>query len=157
MGVGWLNDPSNSRNTGQQVRNLSSNWHPRPLHYGSQEVTYSYSMENRSEAPEYERAVLLQMDTFVSQPVNSGHSTEKTLEARMNTEADFMATSSQKKSIEIPVAPLPTFAMNDFTLYHSNDGWIESNISQYIDISIMRQSKNKLNSGANNRNGYLGP
>jgi hypothetical protein len=76
-----------------------------------------------------------------------GHSDDDTLEARMNDEADLLATSSQKIFKELPESPPPTFHMNDFTFHSPVDGWIESNIPHYIDLQLARQTIASLSQG----------
>ena len=51
-----------------------------------------------------------------------GHSKDHTLEAQMNNEADFLASSSQKIYKDIPEIRPPTFHMNNFTFYSPTDG-----------------------------------
>jgi hypothetical protein len=46
-----------------------------------------------------------------------GHSNGKTLDSKLNADADHFATIAQKHILHVPVAPIPTFVMNDFT-YH---------------------------------------
>ena len=65
----------------------------------------------------------------------------------MNDEADFLATSSQKHISELSQSPIPTFSMNDYTLYSERDGWIESNIMHFIDILLARKSASDLGVG----------
>ncbi|EDR05378.1 uncharacterized protein LACBIDRAFT_329822 [Laccaria bicolor S238N-H82] len=77
----------------------------------------------------------------------AGHSDPSTLEARMNGEADFLATSSQKIYAELPHAPIPSFFMNDFTIYSQTDGWIESNVMHFIDILMARKTATALGIG----------
>jgi hypothetical protein len=69
-----------------------------------------------------------------------GHSTESTLEAKMNDEADYLASYSQNISKNLLMAPIPTFHMNRFTYFSSTDEWIESNISHYVDARLALQS-----------------
>jgi len=57
-----------------------------------------------------------------------GHSNEDTVEAKLNDEADFYASSSQKFLKELQQAPIPTFYMNDFTFYSKSNGWIEQHV-----------------------------
>jgi hypothetical protein len=73
-----------------------------------------------------------------------GHSNDKSMEAQMNAEADHLASLTQKTFKDLPEAPLPTFHMNEFTFYHPTDGWIESNITQYISMRTNRQSETQL-------------
>ena len=53
-----------------------------------------------------------------------GHSNTMTLEAKLNDEADFFATSSQKILTELSYVLTPSFFMNNYTLYSMTDGWI---------------------------------
>ena len=46
----------------------------------------------------------------------ASHSGGSSLEARMNNEADFLVTSSQKLISELSQSPILTFFMNDYTL-----------------------------------------
>ena len=80
-----------------------------------------------------------------------GHSTDNTLETRMNNEADHLASSSQKIFRILPEAPPPTFHMNDFTLHHKTDGWIESNVPHYVDALMIRQTQMALGYGHGQR------
>jgi len=67
-----------------------------------------------------------------------GHSTETTLEAKLNNEADFYASKSPKYAKNLPTAPIPTFYMNNFTFHSKKDGWIESNVPSYVDTHMTR-------------------
>ena len=69
-----------------------------------------------------------------------GHSTDSSIESKMNNEADILASSYQRRYVELPVAPLPTFFMNAFTYFSRTDGWIESNIGHYVDLLLVTQS-----------------
>ncbi|KAJ7920023.1 hypothetical protein B0H13DRAFT_2319938 [Mycena leptocephala] len=60
-----------------------------------------------------------------------GHSTEVSIPARMNFEADHYASSAQKH-IDVPTAPIPTFFMDEYTFFTLDDGWIESNTRNYV-------------------------
>ena len=77
----------------------------------------------------------------------AGHSTAVTLEANMNNEADLYASASQKFFKELPAMPTPTFYMNDFTFHSRSDGWIESNISSYVDARLSRHSADEIGIG----------
>jgi hypothetical protein len=63
-----------------------------------------------------------------------GHSTEVSEPARMNFEADHYASLAQRYLNDIPVAPIPTFFMDDFTFFSNDDGWIESNTVPFNSI-----------------------
>jgi hypothetical protein len=51
----------------------------------------------------------------------------------MNHEADYYASSSQQIAGKLPIFPVPTFFMNDYTFFRDSDGFIESNISSFVD------------------------
>ena len=80
-----------------------------------------------------------------------GHLEIDMLETRMNNEADFLATSSQKIFKELPEQLPPTFHMNDFTFYNPSDGWIETNIPHYVDLKLAHQTATTLGHGHNQR------
>ena len=77
----------------------------------------------------------------------AGHSDESTVEARLNEEADLLATSSQKIYKELLYAPIPSFFMNDFTIHSEADGWIESNVMHFIDALLARKTAKALGIG----------
>ncbi|KAJ6521364.1 hypothetical protein DFH09DRAFT_1331237 [Mycena vulgaris] len=64
-----------------------------------------------------------------------GHSSEVSVPARMNFEADHYASSVQRHLHEVFTMPLPTFFMDEFTFHTHDDGWIESNIRTYVNQS----------------------
>jgi hypothetical protein len=60
--------------------------------------------------------------------------TDKTgLGLLLNVQADHYVSTAQKTTHVIPIAPIPTFLMEDFAFYHNDDGWIETNIQVFID------------------------
>jgi hypothetical protein len=61
------------------------------------------------------------------------HTTDISLPASLNHEADHYASSAQKSIALIPIAPSPTFFMDPYTFHREPDGWIESNIRYFID------------------------
>ncbi|KAJ7460333.1 hypothetical protein FB451DRAFT_1271046 [Mycena latifolia] len=71
-----------------------------------------------------------------------GHSSEVTVPARLNHEADHYASSAQRHLDEVFTAPTPTFYMDEFTFHTRDDGWIESSIRNYVEKSqILNASK----------------
>ena len=76
---------------------------------------------------------LLSDETSLSVEYTKGHSTGNTVASKLNADADHYATSAQSHRHQIPIAPTPTFTMNDFTFFTRKDGWIESNIRIYSD------------------------
>ncbi|KII90283.1 hypothetical protein PLICRDRAFT_159732 [Plicaturopsis crispa FD-325 SS-3] len=73
-----------------------------------------------------------------------GHSNEISLPARLNGEADHYASSSQKHVTKIPVAPVPSFFMDDYTFYREGYGWIESNIRTHMERAHEKSTARKL-------------
>ncbi|KAJ7936521.1 hypothetical protein B0H13DRAFT_1554079, partial [Mycena leptocephala] len=69
-----------------------------------------------------------------------GHSTEVSIPARMNFEADHYASSAQKHIDDVPTAPIPTFFMDEYTFFTLDDGWIESNTRNYVAKSQIRHA-----------------
>jgi hypothetical protein len=61
------------------------------------------------------------------------HTTDTTLPASLNRQADHYASTAQNIISSIPVAPVPTFFMDPYTFHRENDGWIESNIRYFVD------------------------
>lgn len=61
------------------------------------------------------------------------HTTDMTLPASLNCEADHFASSAQKHLSSIPIAPSPTFYMDQYTFHRQPDGWIESGVRYFID------------------------
>jgi hypothetical protein len=60
------------------------------------------------------------------------HTTDISLLASLNREADHYASSAQKSIALIPIAPSPTFFMDPYTFHREPDGWIESNIRYFV-------------------------
>ena len=83
------------------------------------QVPHLHYMNGRS----YYHWILSLIDhSQVAVTYTAGHSDQSTLEARMNGEADLLATTSQKVYAELLYAPIPSFFMNDFTIYSETDG-----------------------------------
>jgi hypothetical protein len=80
-----------------------------------------------------------------------GHSKNDTIESRLNHEADHFAVNAQKLIPSIPVAPAPTFTMNDFTYFRPLDGWIESNIRVFVDQLLTQKAAKALSLGHHQR------
>lgn len=77
----------------------------------------------------------------------AGHSNEISLEAKLNGEADFLATSAQKVISELLYAPIPSFFMNDYTLHSEIDGWVESNTMHFIETPLTQKTAVNLGIG----------
>ena len=72
------------------------------------------------------------------------HTTDSSLPASLNREADHYASSSQKVIAHIPIAPMPTFFMDSYTFHREPDGWIESNIRYFIDHYLAKATADAL-------------
>jgi hypothetical protein len=62
----------------------------------------------------------------------------------LNAEADHYASKAQSTTHLIPIAPIPTFFMEDFAFYREVDGWIESNIHIFTDYFLAKQTAKTL-------------
>jgi hypothetical protein len=80
-----------------------------------------------------------------------GHSNERSIQSRLNADADHFATAAQRQAKDMPVAPAPTFTMNEFTFYRQEDGWIESNIRVFTDQVLARSTATELARGHHGR------
>jgi hypothetical protein len=72
------------------------------------------------------------------------HTNDITIPASLNREADHLASTSQKYSTSIPIAPIPTFFMDAYTFHRQSDGWIESNIRYFVDIFVAKSTADAL-------------
>ncbi|KAJ6488424.1 hypothetical protein DFH09DRAFT_948350 [Mycena vulgaris] len=80
-----------------------------------------------------------------------GHSTEVSVPARFNFEADHYASSGQHHLRDIFTAPIPTFHMDDYTFHTRDDGWIESNIRTYVEKSQIIDAMKRVSAGHQQR------
>ncbi|KAJ7174789.1 hypothetical protein C8R46DRAFT_1252867, partial [Mycena filopes] len=60
------------------------------------------------------------------------HTDSRTVAARANAAADVLASGSHHTTTSPPTCPQPTFCMDEFTFYTAHDGFIELNISTYV-------------------------
>ncbi|KAK1215270.1 hypothetical protein PQX77_022130 [Marasmius sp. AFHP31] len=65
--------------------------------------------------------------TFTYTPAHTNHSD---IQSTSNAFADSIASSSHSRNV--PLAPLPTFFMDRYTLFSSSDGYIEQNIVSFV-------------------------
>jgi hypothetical protein len=72
------------------------------------------------------------------------HTSSTTIQAKLNREADHYASSSQKSTPFIPIAPSPTFFMDQYTFHREPDGWVESNIRYFIDHFTSKETADRL-------------
>ncbi|KAF5312013.1 hypothetical protein D9619_003843 [Psilocybe cf. subviscida] len=89
--------------------------------------------------------------TSLQTTYTKGHANSNAIDAKLNNEADHYASQAQKHSNSIPLAPIPTFFMNDFTPHRVTDGWIESNIREIVEKIMVKQTKERLAIGHQNR------
>jgi hypothetical protein len=79
------------------------------------------------------------------------HTDKRSLALLLNSEAVHYASQAQNAVHVLPIAPIPTFYMEDFALYCDSDGWIESNICIFVDYFMARQTAKLLSSGQHHR------
>jgi hypothetical protein len=72
------------------------------------------------------------------------HTSDTTLSASLNREADHLASTSQKIISSIPIAPIPTFYMDPYTFHREPDGWLESNIRYFVDYFNAKSTADAL-------------
>ncbi|KAF5368760.1 hypothetical protein D9615_010404 [Tricholomella constricta] len=91
-------------------------------------------------------ARFLQLDTPIDLHHVKAHTASSSVPAQLNRLADHAATSAQKSLIPIPPAPLPTFYMDQFSVFSPYDGWIETDLSRHIQriLAISLSSINPL-------------
>ena len=75
------------------------------------------------------------------------HTDGESLASLLNGEADHYASRAQDTTHMLPIAPVPTFFMDDFAFYHDSDGWIESNIRIFVEHFMARQTAKSLSLG----------
>jgi hypothetical protein len=80
-----------------------------------------------------------------------GHTDNIDTPSRLNAEADHYASTAQDYINLIPIAPIPTFDMDEYTLYSAQDGWIESNIPHLVQTHMERNTAHTLSFGHHER------
>lgn len=76
-----------------------------------------------------------------------GHADEVSTPAHLNNMADLYASSSQDNLNGLPIAPIPTFFMDDYTYFSERDGWIETGIKDYVSLIDAQEKAQILGSG----------
>ncbi|KAK6981319.1 hypothetical protein R3P38DRAFT_3234332 [Favolaschia claudopus] len=80
----------------------------------------------RTNARSYYRWILSLVERTEAEVIHiRGHTDALSVPSQMNFEADHYAFCAQKFIDEIPLAPIPTFDMDDFTFFSPGHGWIE--------------------------------
>ncbi|KAF5376641.1 hypothetical protein D9615_007876 [Tricholomella constricta] len=64
------------------------------------------------------------------------HTDSQSPPAQLNRLADHVATTSQYSSLPVPPAPIPTFFMDEFSVFRRDVGWIECNLLRYVQNSL---------------------
>ncbi|KAF5385930.1 hypothetical protein D9615_002408 [Tricholomella constricta] len=72
------------------------------------------------------------------------HTSSQSVPATLNRLADHVASSYRRFQPPPPPAPVPTFFMDEYTLYSQSDGWIESNISDFVQSRLFRLRSQSL-------------
>ncbi|KAK0220176.1 hypothetical protein IW262DRAFT_1273548, partial [Armillaria fumosa] len=80
-----------------------------------------------------------------------GHSLEKSTPAILNSEVDHYTSWAQKHITKLPVAPIPTFFMDEYTFWMPADGWIESEIKSFMNSSLTKAKVQELAIGHQHR------
>ncbi|KZV87604.1 hypothetical protein EXIGLDRAFT_620489, partial [Exidia glandulosa HHB12029] len=89
-----------------------------------------------------------------------GHSAAVDLPAALNGFADHYATHAQRHRDDLPAAPTPSFAMDDYTFWTAQDGWVEASMRDFYSHHRARQQGRSLASGRGGRMAailYAGP
>ncbi|KAK0493401.1 hypothetical protein EDD18DRAFT_1356841 [Armillaria luteobubalina] len=84
------------------------------------------------------------LSPHISLEYTPGHSCQRTTPATLNDEADHFASWAQKHHNQLPVAPIPTFFMDEFTFWTPNDGSIESEIKSFVNSSMVKAKVQEL-------------
>ncbi|KAF5377888.1 hypothetical protein D9615_006803 [Tricholomella constricta] len=66
------------------------------------------------------------------------HTSSSATPANLNRLVDKIASSSHHCLPPPPPAPVPTFFMDDYTLLSATDGWVESNLSDFLQARRLR-------------------
>jgi len=107
------------------------------------QVPHLHNMNGRT----YYQWILSLIEMDINIKYTRAHTDEDTMEARMNCDADFYVSHSHEFKSLVPQSPIPTFHMNNYTFYWDGDGWIESNIGDFINISMVCKMSTKLGIG----------
>ncbi|KZV78085.1 hypothetical protein EXIGLDRAFT_571841, partial [Exidia glandulosa HHB12029] len=89
-----------------------------------------------------------------------GHSAAVDLPAALNMFADHYATKAQSHIDDLPAAPTPSFAMDDYTYWTAPDGWVEASMRDFYSHHRARQQGLSLSGSRGGRMAvtlYAGP
>jgi len=82
------------------------------------------------------------------------HTGDPSIESRSNACADHYASTGLRHYPSLPVAPEPTFCMDDYTFFTELDGYIESNIVDYVKFFCAASRRDGLARLASDRRMY---
>ena len=105
----------------------------RLIHDNDSSINQEPRLQNMNGHSYYRWIMNLVQESCTTIKYTLGHSSSESLEAKMNQEADYYASSSQQIAGKLLIFPPPTFYMNEFTFFRDGDGFIESNISNFVD------------------------
>lgn len=72
-----------------------------------------------------------------------GHANNDTLPTVLNIAADQYAVNAQS-DINTLYAPIPSFFIDNYTLYNSTNGWIKSNTRYYVEHRLALNTAHEL-------------
>ncbi|KAF5387991.1 hypothetical protein D9615_000313 [Tricholomella constricta] len=72
------------------------------------------------------------------------HTSSTSPAALLNRVADHAASSSQRLLQPPPPAPIPTFFMDDYMPFSSADGWVEANLTDYVQSKVFSLRSRRL-------------
>ncbi|KAF8870995.1 hypothetical protein CPB85DRAFT_1353169, partial [Mucidula mucida] len=94
---------------------------------------------------------ILQRNRHMHLEYTKAHTGGDSIESRLNDEADHYASGSHAVSTRLPIAPEPTFFMNDYTFFSDDHGWIESDIKTYLTSVFARRTSREFGYGHKHR------
>ena len=74
------------------------------------------------------------------------HTSANTVESNLNRLVDHVASSSQHLPLPPPSVPTPSFFMDNFMLFSTSHGLIESSLLSFVDTLLARTQATSLNS-----------
>ena len=147
-----LAENSNPTNDQRQARLLTDHLNSvRLIEDSKTQISQIPRLRNMNGRSYYRWIIDLTQRSTLTIHYTPAHSNDDTLETQMNNEADCLASSSQRIFRELPELPPPTFHMNDFTFHSPIDGWIETNIPNYVNLHLTRLAVMSLSQGHSQR------
>ncbi|KAF8332738.1 uncharacterized protein EI90DRAFT_3122472 [Cantharellus anzutake] len=72
------------------------------------------------------------------------HTQELDVTLRLNNAADHLAAQAHFNLLQSPLAPLPSFSMDDFVAWHPGCGYVDSNLLSYFSSRFVSMSHHAL-------------